>query len=43
MRGFDPSYVLVRFFVASRGRARAIKKIVLPVSHVLHQNETPAG
>jgi hypothetical protein len=26
---FDPSYVPVRFFAASRGRAHAIEKIVL--------------
>jgi hypothetical protein len=25
------------------GRAHAIEKFVLPVSHVLHQNETTAG
>jgi hypothetical protein len=48
MRGFEtnffyPSYVQMRFFEAAPGRARAIKKIFLPVSHFLHQNETTAG
>jgi hypothetical protein len=48
MRGFDkkffyPSYVPMRFFEAAPGRARAINKIFLPVSHFLHQNETTAG
>jgi hypothetical protein len=38
----DPSYVPVRFFAAAPGRAHAMEKI-LPVSHVLHQNETTAG
>jgi hypothetical protein len=40
---FDPSYVPMRFFEAAPGRARMIKKILLPVSHFLHQNETTAG
>jgi hypothetical protein len=48
MRGFekkifDPSYVLMRFFEAAPGRACAIKKNFLQVSHFLHQNETTAG
>jgi hypothetical protein len=40
---FDPSYVLMRFFEATPGRARAIETFVLPVLHFLHQNETTAG
>jgi hypothetical protein len=40
---FDPSYVAMRFFKAAPGRARAIKKFFLPVSHFLHQNETTSG
>jgi hypothetical protein len=40
---FDPTYVPMRFFEAVPGRARAIKKILLPVSHILHQTETTAG
>jgi hypothetical protein len=39
---FDPSYVPMRFFEATPGRARVIKKIFLLVSHFLHQNETTA-
>jgi hypothetical protein len=39
----DPSYVLMRFFEAAPGQARAIQKVFLPVSHFLHQNETTAG
>jgi hypothetical protein len=31
------------FFKAAPGRARAIEKFFLPVSHFLHQNETTAG
>jgi hypothetical protein len=37
------SYVPVLFFAAAPGRAQAIEKCLLPVSHVLHQNETTAG
>jgi hypothetical protein len=33
----------MHFFEAVPGRARAIKNIILPVSHFLHQNETTAG
>jgi hypothetical protein len=45
MRGFeknffDPSYVPMRFFAATPGRA--IENF-FPVSQVLHQNETTAG
>jgi hypothetical protein len=41
---FYPSYVLMRFFEAAPGRARArSEKFFLPVLHVLHQNETTAG
>jgi hypothetical protein len=40
---FDPAYVPMRFFEAAPGRGRAIRKIFLPVSHFLHQNETTAG
>jgi hypothetical protein len=48
MRGFkqkffDPSYVPMRFFEATPGCARMIKKFFLLVSHFLHQNETTAG
>jgi hypothetical protein len=40
---FDPSYVLVRFCAAARGRAHAIEIFFFPVLHVIHQNETTAG
>jgi hypothetical protein len=39
----DPSFVPVRFFAATPGRAHAIENFFLPVWHVLHQNETTAG
>jgi hypothetical protein len=35
--------VLVRFFEAAPGRARAIEIFFLPVLHFLHQNETTGG
>jgi hypothetical protein len=40
---FDPSYVPMRFFEAAPGRARAVEKFFLPVSHFSHQNATTAG
>jgi hypothetical protein len=40
---FDPSYVPVRIFATVRGRAHEIEKFFMPVSHVLHQNDTTAG
>jgi hypothetical protein len=48
MRGFEknlfgPLLCAVRFLAVVPGRAHAIEKFVLPVSHVLHQNETTAG